>query len=180
MSPSLVLSDPGWSGKEKGYLPCSGAAFYERHYGGSLPCSWKDHHCQKLPTWLWDRGEMMVVSPCTFSFNTWSPCHFSLCLFPAGDRAVPTVRFPPGTCRLWMPLLVLESSPPPPCFCIFAPGAQGHLHGWQTQVGSSWILLQITLVCLFDFPIQGLHDQALEHASILGQSWKVIWLINNK
>lgn len=60
--PSLCFPDPGWSGKEEGYLPCSGAAFYERHNGSSLPCSRKDHHCQKLPTWLRHRGEMMLVS----------------------------------------------------------------------------------------------------------------------
>ncbi len=58
----LCFPDPGWSGKEESHLSGSGAAFYERHNGSSLPCSRKDHHCQKLPTWLWDRGKMMLVS----------------------------------------------------------------------------------------------------------------------
>jgi len=58
----LCFADPGWSGKEEGYLPCSGAALYERHNGSSLPCSRKDHHCQELPPGLWDRGETRALS----------------------------------------------------------------------------------------------------------------------
>lgn len=59
-SSSFPFPDPRWSGKEEGYLSCPGAAFYERHHGSSLPSSRKDHHCQKLSTWLWDRGEMII------------------------------------------------------------------------------------------------------------------------
>lgn len=57
---AFCFEDLGWSGEEKGHLPCSGAAFYERNNGISLPRSWEDHHCQKLPTWLWNRGEVLM------------------------------------------------------------------------------------------------------------------------
>lgn len=60
--PSLPFPDPGRGGKEESHLPGSRAAFYERHHGSSLPCSRTDHHCQKLPPGLWDRGKMMVLS----------------------------------------------------------------------------------------------------------------------
>lgn len=140
----LCFSDPGWSGKEKGHLSCSGAAFYERNNGSSLPCSWEDHHCQKLPTWLWNRGDALMEMAAWETNQRFSAVsvHVIDCLWshPAGDWAVQAIRFPTGTCRLWMPLFLSEPAPPPPGVRLSAPGAQGHFHSWQTQVCSSVLL----------------------------------------
>lgn len=72
-----------------------------------------------------------------------APVHVIDCLWshPAGDRAVQAVRFPTGTCRLWMPLFLSEPAPPPSGVRLSAPGAQGHFHSWQTQVCSSVLLV---------------------------------------
>lgn len=60
-----------------------------------------------------------------------------------------------------MSLLLLESTSPPPSVCLSTPGAQGHLHCRQTQVGSGIILLQITVVRLLSRPED--HTPRIEH-----------------
>lgn len=104
-----LLSDTEWSGEEEGNLSCPGAAFHERNHGGSFPSSRKDHHCQKLSSWLWDRGEEDFQSasrplPCphvsSLSTHRWSSCV---------DRPIP----------VWNMWTLNVSSPPSVCVCFY-------------------------------------------------------------
>lgn len=134
--------DPGRGGEEEGHLSRPGAAFHEGNHGSSFPGSRKDHHCQKLPPWLWDRGaeDQTVPSqpphPPPPPLHPISLGHTSRHCPPAGDRVVSALRFPSGTRGLWMSLLLPESASAPAGVCVSPPGAQGHLHCWQAQVGS--------------------------------------------
>lgn len=63
-----------------------------------------------------------------------------------------------------MSLFLLESTSPPPSVCLSTSGAQSHLHCRQTQVGSSSILLQSTVVSL----ISSLKSLCNRHQSCTG------------